>query len=312
MDYAVILTVALNAALDVTYHIDAPARVHHTHRVSRVDLMAGGKANNTARVLHTLHTPVLATGLLGGGTGRQIADAMPASLRHAFVPVADESRRALVVADPQDATGFWEPGPQVTDMEWSAFTRRYTALLKLATVVVLSGSLPRGLPVDAYAQLVHTAQQHDVATIVDCDGPALAAALKQRPDVIKPNTDELAAAVPDVDVATLDGVFAAAQQLRNTGAKTVVASRGEHGIAVDTGTNRYCSRVPEVLPGNPTGAGDACVAAVARGLHFGSRWPETVTEAVALSTAAVKAPTAGTVSVADYLRYRQRIEIEEL
>ena len=307
-----ILTVALNAALDVTYHLDAPARVHHTHRVSRVDARAGGKANNTARVLHTLDTPVFATGLLGGQTGKQIAEAMPSSLRHAFVPVADESRRALVVADPQDATGFWEPGPQVTDMEWAAFQRRYLGLLKLVTVVVLSGSLQRGLAADSYAKLVHAARQHGVATIVDCDGPALAAAIEQRPDVIKPNTDELAAAVPDIDTSSVDGVFAATRQLRHAGARTVVASRGAHGIAVDTGTSRYCARVPEVLPGNPTGAGDACVAAIARGFHFGSRWPESVTEAVALSTAAVKAPTAGTVSVADYLRYRQRIEIEEL
>ena len=180
--------------------------------------------------------------------------------------------------------------------------------MRLVTYANAENAARAGIAVDA--GIVDL--QHGAATIVDCDGPALAAALTQQPDIIKPNADELAAAVPDVDTSTLDGVFAATRQLRDAGARTVVASRGAHGLAVDTGTSRYCARVPEVLPGNPTGAGDACVAALARGLTFGSRPPVSVIEAVALSTAAVKAPTAGTVSIADYLRYRQRIEIEEL
>ena len=52
---------------------------------------------------------------------------------------------------------------------------------------------------------------------------------------------------------------------------------------------------PEALPGNPTGAGDACVAALAAGLAAGTPWPELLADAVALSAAAVACPLAGDV-----------------
>lgn len=307
-----IVTVALNAALDVTYHIDGATRPHATHRVSRIDAAAGGKALNTARVLHALGTPVLATGFLGGHTGDQIAERIPDGLRHAFVPVAGESRRALVVADPVDATGFWEPGPQISPAEWQRFIDRFSGLMSVATVVVLSGSLPQGLPVDAYGQLVALARQQRVATIVDCDGPALHEALKHKPDIIKPNAAELAEAVGDADLSTTAGVLAAADSLREAGAGAVVASRGGKGLAVSTPKLRYTAAPPEVLSGNPTGAGDACVAALARGLYYQTPWTIRLTEAVALSAAAVKTPVAGQVAVDDYLRYRRSITVKEL
>lgn len=311
MGIAVILTVALNAALDVTYHLGAAAQLHTTQRVSHIDTAAGGKALNTARILHTLQTPTLATGLLGGHTGERILELLPPTLRHRFVHIAAESRRALVVADPIDATGFWEPGPQVSDAEWRAFTQRFAALAKVASVVVLSGSLPSGLDVDAYANLVHSAKAAGALTILDCDGEALQAALPQRPDIIKPNTSELSSAVPGADTASLDGTFAAAQALREAGAGTVVASRGEHGIAIQTASKRYAASPPQVLSGNPTGAGDACVAALARGAYYRSSWQTSLVEAVALSCAAVKSPLAGQVAVEDYLRFKGRINVKE-
>ncbi|MGH8794202.1 MAG: 1-phosphofructokinase family hexose kinase, partial [Stackebrandtia sp.] len=213
-----ILAVALNAALDVTYRVDGKVRPHSAHRVRAVEAAAGGKALNVARVLHTLGTPVLSTGLLGGRTGVEIAERIPAGLRHSFAAVAGESRRAVVVADDADATGFWEPGPQVTAEEWESFWRRYVALLRVSTVAVLSGSLPCGLPDDTYARMTAEARRAGVAVIVDCDGPALRAALSARPDVVKPNAAELAAAVPDVDVSTDAGATAAARRLREAGA----------------------------------------------------------------------------------------------
>ncbi|HZE40927.1 MAG TPA: PfkB family carbohydrate kinase, partial [Stackebrandtia sp.] len=220
-----ILAVALNAALDVTYHVDGEVRPHATHRVRAVDAMAGGKALNTARVLHGWGEKATATGLVGGATGAQIVARVPAGLPHSFVTVAGESRRALVVADSLDATGFWEPGPEVTAAEWDRFVARFRALLKVSSVAVLSGSLPRGLAPDSYARLVAEARAARVTSILDCDGEALLLALAEKPDLIKPNAAELAAAVPGIDTSTVDGCRRAAERLRSAGAGAVVASR---------------------------------------------------------------------------------------
>lgn len=66
-----ILTVTMNAALDVTYRVDALER-HSSHRVHAVDARAGGKGVNVARVLHSLGHEVFATGFAGGRTGEVI------------------------------------------------------------------------------------------------------------------------------------------------------------------------------------------------------------------------------------------------
>ncbi|GFJ82993.1 1-phosphofructokinase family hexose kinase [Phytohabitans houttuyneae] len=244
-----ILTVTLNPALDLTYAV--PALVPGaTHRVDGVASRPGGKGVNVARVLHALGEPVVAAGLAGGGTGARLrAELAAAGIEEAFTPIAGETRRTVVVAAPTGATGFWEPGPEVTAGEWAAFLAGYPALVRRAALVVLAGSLPRGVPADAYARLVEVARAAGAATILDADGPALRHGLAAGPDLVKPNADELA------------GLGAPPQRL---GARDVVSSHGEAGLVASTSAGSWTAALARPLPGNATGAGDACVAALAR------------------------------------------------
>ncbi|MCM2423631.1 1-phosphofructokinase family hexose kinase [Streptomyces sp. RKAG293] len=303
-----ILTVTLNAALDVTYFVDRLVP-RTSHRVDTVHERAGGKGVNVARVLSTLGRPAVVTGLCGGDTGDRLrGELRTAGLRDELVPVAGESRRTVTIVSREDgdATVFNETGPSVTPAEWAAFTARYTRLLRDADVVVLAGSLPPGLPADAYAHLVTLARGEGVATVLDTSGPALRAALAAGPDVVKPNADELAA------VTGLEDVAAAAAGLRAMGARTVVASRGPDGLHAITPQGSWRATPPERLTGNPTGAGDACVAALAAGLATGAPWPAVLCEAVALSAAAVLRPTAGDFDADAYRRFRTAVPVEEV
>ncbi|TQS42158.1 1-phosphofructokinase family hexose kinase [Cryptosporangium phraense] len=302
-----ILTVTLNAALDVTYRVDSLVP-HGTHRVGPPEERAGGKGVNVARVLHALGEPVLATGLLGGDTGARIArllaaDGVPA----AFEPIAGETRRTLAVADGRGATGFWEPGPEVTSAEWDAFRRRFAALLPEARVLVLSGSLPRGLPSDAYAVLVTDARRAGVPTILDASGEPLRAGIEAGPTLIKPNAEELAALL--TSTGANGGVPEAAAAARALGAEVVVASAGPDGLVAVTSDGGWHARPPEVVHGNPTGAGDAAVAALARGLRDRTPWPELLADAVALSAAAVASPVAGAADLALADRFRPTVTV---
>ena len=301
----VIVTVTLNPALDLTYRVDRLVP-HSTHRVGGLAERAGGKGLNVARLLHSTGEPVLATGLLGGDTGARIArllseDGVPA----AFVPIAGESRRTVAVVDDVDATGFWEPGPTVTAEEWAAFRAHFAGLLPSAAVVVLAGSLPRGLPVDAYAELIRAAREHVVPTVLDTSGEALLAGVAAGPDLVKPNLDELSALVTGE-------VGEAAAELRRRGAGAVVVSAGPAGLSAFTSVGSWRARPPEVVAGNPTGAGDACVAALARGLRDLQDWPDLLADAVALSAAAVAAPVAGAVDLPTSARLRPLVPITVL
>ncbi|MFG1964048.1 1-phosphofructokinase family hexose kinase [Nonomuraea sp. NPDC049028] len=322
-----ILTVTLNAALDVTYQVP---RVDWdgVNRVAAVHRRAGGKGVNVARVLAALGQDVLVTGLAGGPTGQAIeADLQEAGLPHAFVGIAADSRTTLVVADSGQAVAgdergpgagagagvgrgsggqtalFNEPGPEVTAVEFGRMVGRFTDLLATAEAVVISGSLPRGVPLDAYATLAAVAAEHGVPAIVDADGEPLRHAPGGRPSIVKPNAEELARAVPE------GGPEEGAQALRGRGAESVVVSMGADGLLAVTPDGIFRARMPYKVEGNPTGAGDSLVAGLALGLVERSPWPERLIRAAALGAAAVAAPVAGDFDRDVYADIHPRIVI---
>ncbi|TQF01443.1 1-phosphofructokinase family hexose kinase [Kitasatospora acidiphila] len=303
-----ILTVTLNAALDVTYRVDR-LRPRAGNRVRATAARAGGKGVNVARVLHALGHRTVVTGLAGGPTGAAVRrDLAAAGLTDELVPIAGESRRTVAVVDEEadDTTILLEGGPHVSAAEWTAFLDRYEQLVPHASVVVLSGSLPGGLPVDGYAELIRRARAHRVPAVLDADGEALRAALGEGPALVKPNADELAAASGSSDP------YAGAEALRAAGARAVVASLGPDGMIAVTPHGSWRAAPPAALAGNPTGAGDAAVAALAAGLVAQTPWPVRLTEAVALSAAAVAAPLAGDFDPALHRRLLPQVTVEPL
>ena len=307
-----ILTVTPNLALDITYEVDRliPGA---THRVRRVRQRAGGKGVNVARVLRALGaTPVIA-GLAGGPTGTAIrAELAEAGFADALTPIAGESRRTVTILSESDSAGpdseatmCTEPGPAVSPAEWASLQGRVADAATRADVVVLSGSLPPGVPEDGYAQLIRLARDLGVPTILDTSGPALLAGLAARPDLVKPNAAELRAATGIAD--DLDAARALA-----TETTTVVASLGPRGLLAVSGSGSWRARPPRPLSGNPTGAGDACVAALALGLANRASWPNTLVKAVAASAAAVVCPVAGDIDRGLYEHLLADVVLEEL
>jgi tagatose 6-phosphate kinase len=302
-----ILTVTPNLALDITYEVDRliPGA---THRVRRVRQRAGGKGVNVARVLRALGaTPVIA-GLAGGPTGTAIrAELAEAGFAEALTPIAGESRRTVTIVSELDSepTMCTEPGPAVSPAEWANLRARVAEAAARADVVVLSGSLPPGVPEDGYAQLIRLARDLDARTILDTSGPALLAGLAARPDLVKPNAAELRAATGIA--ADLDAARALARE-----GTAVVASLGPGGLLAVTGPGSWRARPPRPLSGNPTGAGDACVAALALGMANRASWPNTLVKAVAASAAAVVCPVAGDIDRGLYEHLLANVVLEEL
>jgi 1-phosphofructokinase family hexose kinase len=307
----VIITVTPNTALDVTYEVDALTR-HASHRVRQVTERAGGKGLNVASVLATLGHEVLVTGLAGGATGAQIrADLEHRGIAHAFAEADGEARRTLTVvsAADGDATVFNEPGPAQSAEAWQALHDHLGDLVARTgtTVVVLSGSLPPGVPADGYASLVRLCREAGAAVVLDADGEALRLGLGAGPELVKPNRVELAEATGAHDVA------AGLQRLRALGARDVVVSAGAEGLtwyAADGTAVR--ARLEASLDGNPTGAGDAVVAALAAGLVQKRSHDLVVRDAVAWSAAAVLQPVAGLVDPIDVSRLEAQTVVEDV
>jgi tagatose 6-phosphate kinase len=308
MGCVVIIAVTPNAALDVTYEVEE-LTPHHSHRVRAVHQRAGGKGVNVASVLALMGHEVVATGFAGGATGAQIrADLESRGLRHRLVECEGESRRTInvVSAVNGEATIFNEPGPEVSTQRWQELLDKLCELVDSTTVVVLCGSLPRGLAKDAYAEMITFCRGRGARAIVDTSGAPLLSAVSAGPDLAKPNTVELFEAV-----GIRDAVLGAAE-LRRLGARNVVVSAGGDGMMLLPGQGRgWRGRLTEPLRGNPTGAGDAAVAALAAGLATGATARDMVQAAVAWSSAAVLQPVAGHINPDDVHRLYGQVLMEE-
>ncbi|AZP18681.1 1-phosphofructokinase family hexose kinase [Streptomyces aquilus] len=301
-----ILTVTLNTALDITYRVQA-LRPHASHRVSEVTERPGGKGLNVARVLAALGHEVTVTGFAGGATGRVIQDRLTSTpgVIDALLPVSGATRRTIAVVDERtgDTTQLNEPGPAITPPEWSAFQEAYEDLLASADAVALCGSLPPGVPVGAYAGLVRTARAAGVPVVLDTSGEPLRRGVAARPDLIKPNADELA------ELTGSHEPLRATQDALRRGARAVVASLGTDGLLAAAPEGRWRAAPPARVHGNPTGAGDSAVAGLLSGLVEHLPWPDRLTRAVALSAATVAAPVAGEFDRRVYEELLERVAV---
>lgn len=286
-----IVCVCPNPALDLTYEIDV-LTPGQTHRVGRVHRRAGGKATNTAAVLAALGEDVTLVAPLGGAAAEVFAsDARRNGIRLLAVPISGTTRTSVAVVHGDDATVLNETGPSLTPREWEDLVGATQAAASGATAVVLAGSLP-GLPPGAdYRALVAAGGRERV--LLDTSGEELRSALAERPAVVSPNLAEACGALEaDLDTAT------AATALVAAGAAAAVVSNGADGAVGAAGDAVLAARVAAAVSGNPTGAGDALNAAIARGLAtLPDGLPEVLRDAVATAAASVAMPTAGEIDL---------------
>jgi 1-phosphofructokinase family hexose kinase len=292
----VIVTITPNPALDLTYR-GPGLEPGETHRVTAAAVRAGGKGVNVARIVLEQGHPVFAVAPAGGLQGQEFAAELATSgLPHHLVPVGASTRRTVAIVDEQrDQTSILnEFGENHTPAEWQSLVDATAAALSGADCLVGSGSLPAGADTDFFSTLVILARRQGLPTVIDTSGPGLLAAARAGATVLKPNRHELAEATGN------DDPVRAASGLLQLGAQAVLVSLGEEGmlfIAASEPDRTWRARLPRVLTGNPTGAGDAAVAAVAVALATGLTDTEAILRrATAWSAAAVLMPLAGEIS----------------
>ncbi|WP_051479289.1 hexose kinase [Arthrobacter sp. H5] len=290
-----VVTVTPNPAVDLTYSVDG-ITAGHTHRMPPPLSRAGGKGLNVARVIHAAGYPTLAIATAGAGTGAEFsAELQSSGVPHELVPVAAPTRRSLAFVDTADneTSIFNEQGGRLSPSEWSALDALIADKLAGAGCLVGSGSLPEDAPADFYPRLVAKAAEFKVPCIIDTSGSALLKAADAGADVLKPNHHELMGAT---GIGTLD---AAAANLLDRGVRLLFVSCGADGLraySADDRSRAWHARLPEPLTGNPTGAGDAAVAAIAVVLAAGVTDPRAMlTLAASWSAAAVLMPAAGEI-----------------
>lgn len=286
-----ILTLTPNPSVDRTISVAALSRgTVHRATTSRVD--PGGKGVNVSRALVAHRLSTLAVLPAGGPEGAQLAEMLDsAGVPMATVPLASPTRSNVTIVEPDGTTTkINEPGPEISEAEVRAIAERVASLAITADWVVLSGSLPRGVPDSFYADLTGRLKAIGAQVAVDTSGAALSEAVTAAPDLIKPNDEELAE-LAGRDLHTWGDAVDAARELRAAGVGTVLVSLGPDGALLigPHGVARAFS--PPVAVRSTVGAGDSTLTGYLAGLLRSAADPMlALRTAVAFGTAAVTLP----------------------
>ncbi|MFF0789411.1 1-phosphofructokinase [Streptomyces spiralis] len=282
-----IVTVTPNPSLDRTYEVPALDRGEVVRATGeRVD--PGGKGVNVSRAVAAAGQRTVAVLPLGGAPGALVAELLDAQgIEVAPVPVAGATRSNIALAESDGVlTKINAPGPQLSAEEQELLLETVRRQSRGAGWIACCGSLPRGLAPSWYADLVTRAHAAGVRIALDTSGPALLRALREGPDVVKPNAEELAEAVGR-PLATVGDALKAAEELRGLGARAVLASLGADGqLLVDGSGAWYGSARVDAVRSN-VGAGDSSLAGF---LIAGGTGPGSLASAVAHGAAAVRLP----------------------
>jgi fructose-1-phosphate kinase PfkB-like protein len=176
-----LLTITPNPAIDRTLYVPRMT-VGAVHRAEQVEWVAGGKGLNVTRAARTLGSDVLATGPLGGYTGKMFADlARVEGLPTDWYWLASEETRncLLVTHDVGDTTLINEPGPMVSSEDWLECLAHIRRLAGRSQAVAFAGSLPPGIDTEAFTKLACSLSTEERPIYLDTSGQALAAALAQ-------------------------------------------------------------------------------------------------------------------------------------
>ncbi|MGW2862287.1 1-phosphofructokinase [Streptomyces sp. NPDC001205] len=282
-----ILTVTPNPSLDRTYEVPGLVRGEVLRATGeRVD--PGGKGVNVSRAVAAAGHRTVAVMPLGGAPGALVAELLRAEgIEVAPVPVAGHTRSNIAVAEPDGTlTKINAPGPELTAAESESLLDTVREHSGRADWIACCGSLPRGLAPQWYADLVARAHAAGAKVALDTSGPSLLAALRERPDVVKPNAEELAQAVGR-PLATVGDAVKAAEEVRELGAGAVLASLGADGQLLVTASGTYFASAPVATVRSNVGAGDASLAGF---LAAGGEGPAALAAAVAHGAAAVQLP----------------------
>ena len=307
-----IITLTLNPSLDRTVELDELVRGQMSRATaSHVD--PGGKGVNVTRALLANGISSRAVLPCGGEEGQHLVRLLQAEgVDPICVWIAGHTRSNLTLAEPDGTvTKINEPGPVLSPADFEAVLNELlvaaagpTELRAGADWVVVCGSTPPGVPVDAMAQLCEGLVAAGVRLAVDTSGPALHAAATAGAALVKPNREELAEVVAR-ELTTIGDVVDAARELQSWGAGAVLASLGADGAVLVDDDGVIVGNAPVDRPRSAVGAGDALLAGF---LAAGAKGGVALAEALAWGAAAVSLPGSRMPGPDDLQRHRVRVE----
>lgn len=281
-----ILTVCLNPSTDVTIELDS-LNIGKLNHVKNKTLSFTGKALNVAIGVARLKGKSYATGFMYNENGSLFEQALDREgVPSVFIWNKGRVRENYKFIDNKSMlTEVNDVGESISENKQEELLGLVASLSRTSDVVVISGSLPRGVESNYYKKLFDCVSQEKIK-IADTEGARLLAALNSGVDLVKPNKDELQSTLKQ-EFKTTGDVLKGCYTLLDKGAKNVLLSLGKKGAVITNGSKNYYCKSINVAINSTVGAGDGMVAAAAMMLEQGASIKEVLRAGVAAGTATV-------------------------
>lgn len=286
-----IVTITLNPAIDKSTMVKAIVPDKKL-RCETPKFEPGGGGVNVSRAIKKLGGSSTAIYLAGGYSGkfyRQLLD--EEGVESCVVEIAGHTRENMIVVDNASNLQyrFGMPGPEINETEWQKCLDIIKSENSIEYIVV-SGSMPQGVPPAFMAHLAKVAKQIDARLIADTSGEPLRQAMSEGVYMVKPNLGELSELHGVNELDEEDAVAAARAVISNGGCQVMVISMGASGALLVTKDDVYTSAAPTVRRKSTVGAGDSMVAGMVLALAKGWHYQEVLQYGIATGTATTMNP----------------------
>jgi tagatose 6-phosphate kinase len=308
----VIVVGGFNPAVDRL--LDLPALAHGAvNRAQRARALPGGKGLHVALTVAALGEPATLVGPCDARHASWFASYLKArGVRFEAVAIHDEIRTCLALREPDGGiTEILEPGPMVEPEAAAQLRARFLDASRSASLAVLSGSLPRGLPASTYADRIDELRKAGTPCLLDTSGEALVLGAARLPALVKPNRDELGdlAGAPVCDVPA---ALASLRSLQARGLACVVVSLGAEGALAAWHGRLARVQTPRVAARNPVGSGDCLLGGLAVACARGLGPEEALRLGIACGAANAAGDDTGVVARSDVERLAPTVSIDWL
>ena len=281
-----IYTITFNPALD--YVIETQEFKTGEINISQKEhILPGGKGINVSIVLKTLGIDSIAYGFIAGFVGKEIEKKVREyGIKTDFIKIEqDNSRINVKITTPSKETAINGKGPFI-EQSYIQLLYKKIERIENGDILILSGSIPKGIGKDIYENICKMLQKKDVKIIVDARADLLLKTLKYHPFLIKPNQDELGE-IFDVKISSQEEALQYAKKLQLKGAKNVLVSMGSNGaIFLDEKGYSYKMKALNIENKvNTVGAGDSMVAGFVAGYKLFNNYEKALKMGIAAATA---------------------------
>ncbi len=326
-----VVTVTLNPVLDRTLWV-RDFRAGETYIADRSESFAGGKGVNVSRALLSFGVPSIATGIIperGNDLYLELMKRDGIAQDFYFTDGFLRTNITIVSSRNEQETHLREKGPVISKPAFKNFVNKLNAVISGGSkqegknpalyenkpcrysppICILSGSIPSGLPREAYHDLICFLKERGALVFLDASGDALKKGLEAKPLFIKPNLREVEDAL-GFSPASPTTITRAFDAFHNMGIDQVMISRGKEGLLFSRGDGIISASITVDNPLNTVGSGDAALCGGVLGCILNLKDDETARLACALGAANTLIAGACRFSKKDVSDFYSRVTVE--